>query len=385
MEYITVDDAVQAVLQQGRGALLVKRDLKDAFRHIAVATSDQWLLGLYCGNAYWKERYLPFGLRTSPFIFDLFAKAVNWIMIAVLLWDIVLHYLDDCFAILPPQANVHAYSLQFDDVYSQLGLLVNHTKDKIGTVANFLGTEMDTILMQARLSQDKLARARSTVDNLLQKRTIPHRELESAIGFLSFAAMVVIPGRAFLRRLFDAIRRPTAIIRITNAMRADLLWWKTFLEDWTDLQLLRHVTERHTRPVWTDASGTFGMGGYLLEDCALPIQDVFSTRVPPRHLCKDIQFKEMRAVGYAVELWLDKLQKSRLILYCDNEACVYGLRKSSIKDPAMAPLRNIVMLLAKFLPSPMHWLMIFHDSDIERLLTSIRSWDICSRRCLARA
>lgn len=67
-----------------------ERDLKYGFRHIPVATSNQWLLGFYCDESYWMERYLLFGLRTSPFLFDLFARALNWIMIAILGWSFVL-------------------------------------------------------------------------------------------------------------------------------------------------------------------------------------------------------------------------------------------------------------------------------------------------------
>ena len=166
---------------------------------------------------------MPFGLRTSPFLFDLFARALNWIMIAVLGWSIVLHYLDDFFTVLPPQADAEAYCRDFDLVCSQLGLVINHTKDVMGTKADFLGIELDSILMQARLPPDKLARARSTVDDLLKRRTISRHKLELAVGFLSFVAKIVIPRRAFLRRLFDAIRRPVATIRITNHMKADLL------------------------------------------------------------------------------------------------------------------------------------------------------------------
>ena len=347
LEYTTFDEAIQTLLQQGPGALLVKRDLKDAFRHIPVSTSDQWLLGFFCDGFYWKERYLPFGLRTSPFLFDLFAKGLNWVISGVLQWSTVLHYLDDFFAILPPEVDAEAYARAFDMVCDDLGLLVNHKKDVLGTIAEFLGIEIDSVRMQARLPPDKLTRARNTVKDLLNRAKIPHRELESAVGFLSFAAKIVIPGRAFLRRLFDAIRRPTAVIRITTGMRADLLWWNTFLEDWNGLHLLRDVTARPTMHIWTDASGKLGMGGYLLEDLTAPVQDVFSTHVPLRHRRKDIQFKEMKAVGHAITLWLGRLQGSRLVLYCDNDACVQGLRKSSIKGPAMAPLRHIVMLLAK--------------------------------------
>ena len=147
LEYATYDDAVDALLSTGPGAQFVKRDLKDAFRHIPVATSDQWLLGFECDGRYWLERYLPFGLRTAPFLFDLFAKALNWVLIAVLSWTIVLHYLDDFFAILPLHINANSYADQFDQVCNDLGLTVNHSKDAMGTIADFLGIEFDSILM----------------------------------------------------------------------------------------------------------------------------------------------------------------------------------------------------------------------------------------------
>ena len=101
--------------------------------------------------------------------------------------------------------------------------MINHTKNILDIIADFLELELDSILMQTRLSSNKLDRARKTITDLLKRATIPHRELESAIGFLSFAAKIVIPGRAFLRRLFDAIRRPMAIIRLFTGMKADLL------------------------------------------------------------------------------------------------------------------------------------------------------------------
>ena len=147
LEYTTFDDAVNTLLRQGPGAILVKRDLKDAFRHVPVATSDQWLLGFECDGSYWMERYLPFGLRTSLFLFDLFARALNWIMIAVLSWSFVLHYLDDFFAILPLHADVKAYCSDFELVCSDLGVIINHSKNIEGTKADFLGIELDSILM----------------------------------------------------------------------------------------------------------------------------------------------------------------------------------------------------------------------------------------------
>ena len=102
LEYATFDDAIEALLIQGPGAILLKGYLADAFRHVPVAMQGQWLLGSQWLDVFYMEAFLPFGLRTAPFLFDLSAKAVHCILVGVLSWSIVLHYLDDFLTILPP-------------------------------------------------------------------------------------------------------------------------------------------------------------------------------------------------------------------------------------------------------------------------------------------
>ena len=131
------------------------------------------------------------------------------------------------------------------------------------------------------------------MDDLLKRRIISRYKLELAVGFLLFAAKIVIPRRAFLRRLFDAIRRLVAMIRITKYMKADLLWWKAFLKDWNGISLLRYTADRNTIYIWIDASGKFGLGSYILEYPGIAVYYAFSTRITTRYLRKDIQFKEM--------------------------------------------------------------------------------------------
>ena len=52
LEHVTFDDGIAAQLTQGPEAILVRRDLSDAFRHVPVATSDFWLLGFFCNDSY---------------------------------------------------------------------------------------------------------------------------------------------------------------------------------------------------------------------------------------------------------------------------------------------------------------------------------------------
>ena len=78
--YETLDNAIQLVAYAGRGAILMKRDLKSAFRHIPVSACDHWLLIFEWKGKYYVDMFLPFGLRTSPRIFNLFSEAVHWIL-----------------------------------------------------------------------------------------------------------------------------------------------------------------------------------------------------------------------------------------------------------------------------------------------------------------
>lgn len=361
VEYTTVDEAFQAILTQGRHAILVKRDLTDAFRHIPIAESDLWLLGFFCDGSYWIDCFLPFGLRTAPFLFDLFAKGLHWILIAIFSWALILHYLDDFLAVLPPDADYAQYEKDFDMLCNELGLSVNAKKNVTGFKADFLGIELDTAAMEARLPPDKLARARATVDELLKSETVTHTKLESSLGFLSFAAKVAIPGRAFLRRLWNALGRGGLIHHITKDMKADLHWWQQYLRGWNGVYLLRLNANRHHHHIWTDASGKLGIGGYRLNSptCmqAINMDDVFSLRIPTRLRLKDIQFKEMWAVRHALHQWQSRLGKSMVILYCDNQAVCAGIKNSSIRGQAMAPLREICLQLARLdIAIKVHWI-----------------------------
>ena len=69
-----------------------------------------------------------------------------------------------------------------------------------------MGLEFDTLQMEARLPKDKLNKAIEGVTKILEKKSsTTHEELQSLVGLLSFAAKVIYLGRAFLRRLYDAL------------------------------------------------------------------------------------------------------------------------------------------------------------------------------------
>ena len=101
--------------------------------------------------------------------------------------------------------------------------------------------------------------------------------------------------------------------------------------------------------MWIDASGGYDIGGHISESPTdAPMPDlVFSHRFSTRLCHKHINVKEMTSVLFAIRKWLNLIAGKHLIIHGDNFAVVSGLKKRSIQGAAMAPLREICMLLAK--------------------------------------
>jgi hypothetical protein len=359
--------------------MLIKRDLQDAFRHIPIAPQDTWLLGFCWEGIYWVDCFLPFGLRTAPYIFDLFAKALHWILDTQATPEFeTIHYLDDFLGVGPANTSgASEFSRQFEWVCNHLGLRIKESKSITGTIADFGGIELDTLAMEARLPSAKLHKATELVEQALKKGKLSLQELQSLIGFLSFCCKVIPLGRSFLRRLYDATsnypRSDTKRRRLTAEMKADLRWWQRFLPSWNGIAIIQRV--RATLPLWTDASGNDGLGGYFLPSpsCSpgtasnlaatdpptcrcthaasadlsmVTWSSAFSKPHPRHHRHKHINYKEMLAILTAFRLWLSQFSGKHITIHTDNTAVYHGLNKRSMRGPAMEPLREITLLAA---------------------------------------
>ena len=94
LSYTSVDHLASLVLSHGKGALLVKADIQEAYRMIPIHPDDQHLLGIRWNECMYIDRMLPFVLRSAPKIFMVVADALQWILNSLGV-NHLLHYLDD--------------------------------------------------------------------------------------------------------------------------------------------------------------------------------------------------------------------------------------------------------------------------------------------------
>jgi len=169
LRYTSRSQLLQLVKTAGRGSVLIKRDLADAFRHIPIALQNRWLMGFHWKGVYYVETCLSFGLRTAPYLFNLFAEALHWLLSWFLPTALLAHYLDD-FIDVVRATDAHGaaqFRSGWDTLTSFLGFKRNAAKDGEGTSLECLGIQIDTLAMKATLPPKKREKAILLVHNML--------------------------------------------------------------------------------------------------------------------------------------------------------------------------------------------------------------------------
>lgn len=185
----------------GRNCVIFKRDMMDAFRNIPLARKIRWLFGFQWDGDFYVETVLPFGLATAPFIFNLFAEALQWIIQSHLHWELVEHFLDDIIYVIAEidasESDIRRTIDEYNLITDILGVPRQDKKDVCGTIESILGYEFDTHSFIMRLPEDKLTRAIEATRHAVRQESLTLLEAQSITGFLAFCAPAVQLGWVF--------------------------------------------------------------------------------------------------------------------------------------------------------------------------------------------
>ena len=122
LTYVSVEMIAERVKALGQGSLLAKVDVKSAFCNIPVHPADRRLLGMEWNQAVYVDMVLPFGLRSTPRLFNTVADALQFIARSEGIEHIV-YYLDDYTILGPPGSKQCALDLHlFIKLCDRLGV-----------------------------------------------------------------------------------------------------------------------------------------------------------------------------------------------------------------------------------------------------------------------
>ena len=103
LSYVTIDDAIKHIqLLVPATVFMAKTDIESAFRLYPVHPKDWELLWMLWQGKYYYDKVLPFGLWSSPFLFNQLSDALEWVLREKCGITYACHFLDD-FLIMEPQ------------------------------------------------------------------------------------------------------------------------------------------------------------------------------------------------------------------------------------------------------------------------------------------
>lgn len=362
VKYPLFDKAITMCLEQGESCYLSKTDCKSAFLMLPLRVDQfKWVV-MMCPHPISGKKYyfclktLCFGSGTSCFLYMKLSNALAHIFRHLSGGDIC-NLLDDFLTCKLDREGCDAYLRVFIKICSEINLPLSDEKTCWSTqVIVFLGLMIDTIRQMVTIPLDKIERGLSELDVIIRSKKITVHQLQKLTGLLNFFCRAVVPGRAFTRRLYakGVGLRQHHHIRVDKEMRNDCLVWFQFLEmseavsrpflDFTQMyhaDILNYYTDGALDPFRIGVGGRFQdrwfSGTISLDDLGELSGSV------------TIQMVELYAIVLSLSIWIELLRNRRVVLFCDNEAVVHMINKSTSScKVCMIMLRMIVLWSMKF-------------------------------------
>ncbi|XP_041958640.1 uncharacterized protein LOC121717981 [Alosa sapidissima] len=360
LHYASVDNAICLIKIAGRGALLAKADITDAFKVMPIHPAD-W--PLFCvkwqSNFYFAVR-LTFGCRSSPHIFNCLSEALCRILLNVCRLPFVLHLLDDFLLIDFPAGSSSGLDV-LRAVFLELGVPLSAEKT-LGPVHSleFLGIILDSVAMRASLPGEKLARIREVSASFLSVGTVAKRDLLSLLGHLNFAMRIIPQGRSFISRLLilaHSVVNLSDPVVLDLGCQSDLGFWSKLLAEWNSISFFYndHSDSSVSLELFTDAAPSLGFGG-LYKDAwfAERWSDEFMAFASD---AASSALFELYPIVVACVLWGTHWSRKRITFFCDNEAVVAIVNKGRSRCPKiMSLLRRLTWhsVIHNFIANAIH-------------------------------
>ena len=342
--YPDFDEAVKLCLKEGRGCSVGKSDMSSAFRHVPMAKDQWWLLVMKAEHPITKktmffvDKCLPFCSSISCAIFQAISDAIAWI-VEFKTRKPNVNYLDDYLFAALRKAICDAQLKVFLEVCDTINFPVALEKTYWGTTSLvFLGMLLDMIRQVICIPMDKLVKASNWIEYFLnkKKKKATVKEFQKLCGILNFLCKCIVPGRAFVRRLYintsknGMILRPHHHVKITEESRMDLLVWKNFLRHPDSyyrpfMEVIAINAEQFGHVFRCFRQLFFGIWCILWHgmDIWTMGQDFCEKQKP------SIEYLELFAVLVGVLNWIKLFKNHRIVLFCDKEAVVKMINGSS--------------------------------------------------------
>ena len=346
MAYVRLDDAIKAICCKGKGALMSKMDISDAFKIMPIKGAQWPYFCVKWIGLYYVFVRLVFGCRSSPRIFDTLSQAICWIACNKYGIQTMFHLLDDFLTVDKPDI------CSGERTRAVLSLLFNRLKVPLAanncvgptTCLEYLGIILDSEEMVAKLPRNKVTRIIQFIEKMLDKSRCTKHELLQLLGHLNFASRVILPGRSFVSYLIHlsaSVKNLRDMVYLDVHCREDLHMWHKFIRKWNGISLFydTHFTASTEMQLFTDSS-LVGFGGIFQNQW-------FCSEWPPQlPSIKDgdlsMAFRELYPIVAAAIIWGKSWTSKRILFLSDNLSTVFIIQHGRSRClPIMKLMRTL--------------------------------------------
>ena len=344
VKYNDLDHAVWNCLKLDKlfrvGSIFFSRtDFRSAFRVLPIKIYEiKWLVmkaedpitGEVC---YFVDKNLPFGSSVSCSHFQRVSNCFKHL----LEWKsgrkhIVTNYLDDFLFIETTEIRCNAMVRMFLIICEEINFPVAEEKTVLAsTTMEFLGMVLNGVHRLIQIPEEKRIRTVSLLNLFIAKKKVTVHEIQQLTGLLNFLNKAIVPGRAFMRRMYSKYAgigegRTTMKryhhVYLDKEFRQDCDTWLTFLSTKITLAVSRPFLDRsETRQAevlefYTDASKNkfFGVGCVFMNEWSFSQWERgYIEKCDP-----SIAYLELLGLCTGIYIWAEKLANLRVVVQCDN-------------------------------------------------------------------
>ena len=318
-------------------------DLKSAFRILPLCPNSwPWVImkatnPITNRTQFFVEKHLPFGGSISCSHFQRFSNALKHLVEYLTGRRYrVTNYLDDFLFVAESRRQCNYLMRVFLNLCKLIGFPVSMEKTEwADTRLIFLGILLDGENKVLAVPEEKRQRAVNLLSNFIDKRNATVKELQALCGYLNFLNRAIFPGRAFTRRMYakysevmgsDSKLKKHHHIRLDREFKFDCQVWQNFLIGKSNSVVNRPMIDRYyfqsAREIkfYSDASASEFKGF----GCFLNREWIFSRWEAGyiRNFRPSINYLELYALCAGIFTWEEKLQHTRIVIFCDNTSAL---------------------------------------------------------------
>ena len=344
VQYPSVQTAIDTIVDlshtHGSPPFLSKLDIKNAFRLIPMSPLAFPLMGLKFQDQFFVDAFLPMGASSSCKIFQQFSNAFTSILYTHGNCQHVINYLDD-FLLIAPSHTIAVENLNsFNALAQSIAIPIAEEKTEgPSQCLTFLGIELDCTNLEARLPQEKIAKAISSINKILSRPVARTKKLESLHGYLNYCAQIIPAGKAFIRSLSQLIHSPSPWVTLSTEIKQDLETWLSFLQQFNGKAMFHH-SQGVGQPditLHTDSSGSWGCA-------AIIAQEYITVKWPSDIPRSNLALLELYPIVLASYIWSRELANLNVKIFCDNLAVVHIINNLKSKDQVIMKLVRLFTL-----------------------------------------